>query len=73
MTQMNLGNARWTLGERHGARAGGSGSLSRGVGGKNSRAGVARLYATQMALGVAFKALGEQQSGTTRPEEAVAA
>ena len=77
MTQNNLGNAlasAWRAGERDGAAGGGGRGLSRGAGGKDARAGAARLGDdAEQPRQRALRGLGERESGTARLEEAVAA
>src|SRR5208283_345194 len=75
-TQMNLGNALATLGERES----GTGKLEEAVAAYRealkewTRERVPLDWATtQMNLGVALAALGERESGTGKLEEAVAA
>ncbi len=75
-TQINLGNALATLGERESgtdAAGGGGRSGSRGAGGKNARTSSARLGGDGDESRQCALALGERESGTARLEEAVAA
>ena len=76
MTQRNLGNALWALGERES----GTTRLEEAVAAyraaleENTRARVPLEWArAQMNLGLALWTLGERESGTARLEEAVAA
>ena len=75
-TQMNLGNALWTLGERESGTA----HLEEAVAAfraaleERTREGVPLDWAmTQNNLGTALSRLGERESGTARLEEAVTA
>jgi tetratricopeptide (TPR) repeat protein len=75
-TQMNLGAALWTLGERES----GTGKLEEAVAAyrealkEYTRERVPLDWArTQMNLGIALQVLGERESGTGKLEEAVAA
>ena len=74
MTQNNLGNALWTLGERESGTA----RLEEAVAAyrealeERTRERVPLDWAmTQKNLGTALRALGERESGTARLEEAV--
>jgi tetratricopeptide (TPR) repeat protein len=75
-TQMSLGNALSTLGEREGgtARLEEAVAAYRAALEERTRERVPLQWATtQMNLGTALQALGERESGTARLEEAVAA
>jgi hypothetical protein len=76
MTQMNLGNALLTLGERESgtARLGEAVAAYRAALEERTRDRVPLYWArTKMSLGNALLRLGERESGTVRLEEAAAA